>query len=148
MILDYWSKLSLLWHSTQNVFKETIRIKYQTILSEKNICVASRKQQLKIHAYYHLRRQFSCNANSYCLRKIFVLFPENSIWNFMQIITSGDNSRAMPNHTVWETQEKCCCFFLLFFFVCLFVCFLSRLEVVKHCIIVKENSTADHRRSC
>ena len=24
----------------------------------------------------------------------------------MQIITYGDNSRAVPNHTVWETQEK------------------------------------------
>ena len=35
--------------------------------------------------------------------KYFILyFPENKLWHFMQIVSSGDNLQEMSKHIFWE----------------------------------------------
>ena len=36
----------------------------------------------------------------------FLFFPENRIWNFMQIVSNRDNLHKMSNPVFWEKQEK------------------------------------------
>ena len=36
---------------------------------------------------------------------IFLFFPENRVWHFMQIVSIGDNLHEMPNPVYWENIE-------------------------------------------
>ena len=36
----------------------------------------------------------------------FLFFPENRIWHFMQIVSSGDNLHAMSNPVFWENKKN------------------------------------------
>ena len=38
--------------------------------------------------------------------KLMMFFPENSIWHFMQIFSSGDNLYDMSKPVFWDKYEK------------------------------------------
>ena len=41
-------------------------------------------------------------------RHLFLFFPENKIWHFMQIVSSGNNLHEMSNPVFLEKNKKKC----------------------------------------
>ena len=37
---------------------------------------------------------------------MFLIFPENGIWYFMQIVSTGDSLHEMSNPVLWEKNKK------------------------------------------
>ena len=37
---------------------------------------------------------------------IFLIFPENRLWYFMQVVSPGDNLHELSKRILWENKKK------------------------------------------
>ena len=72
-----------------------------------------KKKKFEILSVHFMIRVLSINLTTHRanladdkLMMLFLFFPENRFWHFMQIVSYGDNLHGMSNPVFWEKYEK------------------------------------------